>query len=136
MLNFQQSYRLVNDKLCKVFEVTNKNTNVLKTLAYKSIDIEARPRRNNLMFWGLIENSNENCFHIIRDFIHRHLDLDAGNIYLARAHRLGPRRIGERNPKRPIIVNFRDFCDMELIMSRAHMLRNMPFSVGFDLPKR
>ena len=135
MLNFQQSYRLVNDKLCEVIDVTNKNTNVLKTLAYKSIDLEARSRRNNLLFWGLIENPHENCFHIILDFIHRHLDLDAGNMYLARAHRLGPRRIGQRNPKRPIIVNFRDFCDTELIMSRANMLKNTPFSVGFDLPK-
>ena len=135
MLNFQQSYRLVNDKLCEVIEVTNKNTNILKTLAYKSIDLEARSRRNNLLFWGLLENPNENCFQIIRDFIHRHLDLDAGNMYLARTHRLGPRRIGQRNPKRPIIVNFRDFCDTDLIMSRAHMLRNTPFSVCYDLPK-
>ena len=51
MLTFQQSFRLVNDKLCEVIEVTNKNTNVLKTLAYKSIDLEARSRRNNLVFW-------------------------------------------------------------------------------------
>ena len=125
----------MNDKLCEVIEVTNKNTNVLKTLAYKSIDLEARSRRNNLLFWGLLENPNENCFHIIRDFISRHLDLDAGNMYLARAHRLGPRRIGHLNPKRPIIVNFRDFCDTELIMSRANLLRHTPFSVGYDLPK-
>lgn len=124
VLNFQQSYRLVNNKLSEVIEVTNKNTNILKTLAYKSIDLEARFRRNNLLFWGLPENPNENCFQIIRDFVHRHLDLDAGNMYLARAHHLGPRRIGQRNPKRPIIVNFRDFCDTDLIMNRAHMLRN------------
>ena len=62
MLSFQQSFRLVNNKSCEVIEVTNKNTNVLKTLAYKSIDLEARSRRNNLVFWGLIENYNENCF--------------------------------------------------------------------------
>ena len=54
MLTFQQSFRLVSDKLCEVIEVTNKNTHVLKTLANKSIDLEARSRRNNLVFWGLI----------------------------------------------------------------------------------
>lgn len=58
VLNFQQSYRLVNNKLSEVIEVTNKNTNILKTLAYKSIDLEARYRRNNLLFWGLLENPN------------------------------------------------------------------------------
>lgn len=135
MLNFQQSYRCMNNKMCEVIEVTNQNTSVLKTLSYKSIDLEARSRRNNLVFWGLLENYNENCFQIIRDFIHHHFDLDSDKMYLARAHRLGPRKIGQRNPKRPIIVNFRDFCDTELIMSRAHLLKSTPFSVGYDLPK-
>ena len=135
MSTFQQSFRLVNDKLCEVIEVTNKNTNVLKTLAYKSIDLEARSRRNNLVFWGLLENHHENCFAIIRDLIHRHMDIDAGRMYIARAHRLGPRKIGQRSPKRPIIVNFRDFCDTETIMSKAHMFKNTPFSVAYDLPK-
>lgn len=32
-------------------------------------------------------------------------------------------------------MNFRDFCDTELIMSRAHLLKSTPFSVGYDLPK-
>ena len=132
---FQQSFRVANDKLSEVIDVTNKNTNILKTLAYKSIDLEARSRRNNLVFWGLLENYHENCFEIIRDLIQRHLDINAGKMYIARAHRLGPRKIGQRNPKRPIIVNFRDFCDTELIMSRAHLLKQTPFSVAYDLPK-
>ena len=135
MMNFEHSIRCVNDKLCEVIEVTNKNSNVLKTLAYKSIDLEARSRRNNLLFWGLFETYNENCFFVIRDFIKRHLDLDADNMYLARAHRLGPRKIGQRDPKRPIIVNFRDYCDTDIIMSRARLLKNLPFSIGYDLPK-
>ena len=116
MMNFEHSIRCVNDKLCKVIEVTNKNSNVLKTLAYKSIDLEARSRRNNLIFWGLPELYNENCFFVIRDFIKRHLDLDVDNMYLSHAHRLGPRKIGQRDPKRPIIVNFRDYCDTDILI--------------------
>lgn len=135
MLSFQKNYQIVNEKLCEIIEVTNKNTNVMKTLAYKSIDLEARSRRNNLVFWGLLENPYENCFELIREFIGNHFDIDAGRMYIARAHRLGPRRIGQRNPKRPIIANFRDFCDTELIISKAHLLKNTPFSVSYDLPK-
>ena len=96
---------------------------------------EARSRRNNLIFWGLSENYGENCFAIIREHISHHLGLDAGNMYLARAHRLGQRKIGIRNPKRPIIVNFRDFCDTDMIMSKANMLKGTPFSICYDLPK-
>ena len=65
---------------------------MLKTLAYKSIDLEARSRRNNLILWGLAENVNENCFVVIRDFIKNELDLNADKMYLARAHRLGSRK--------------------------------------------
>lgn len=135
MSTFQNSFRLLTEKLGQVADVTNRNTNMLKTLAYKSIDLEARSRRNNLIFWGISENQNENCFYIIREFIKNHFDLDADKMYLARAHRLGPRKIGYQNPKRPIIVNFRDYCDTEMIMGRAYMLKNTPFSIDFDLPK-
>ncbi|MCG8034647.1 MAG: hypothetical protein JAZ03_21090, partial [Candidatus Thiodiazotropha taylori] len=135
MLHFQHNISAVSNKLSEVITVTNRNSNVLKTLAYKSIDLEARSRRNNLIFYGLLEVVHENCFAIIRDFINRHLDLDADNMYLARAHRLGPRKIGQRDSHRPIIVNFRDFCDTDIIMNRAHQLRNTPFSIGYDLPK-
>ena len=96
----------MNEKLGEVIEVTNTQSNVLRTLAYRCIDLEARSRRNNLIFWGILENPGENCFQIIRDFIQHNLDLDSDSIYLARAHRLGPRKIGIRDPRRPIIVNF------------------------------
>ena len=135
MLNFQESFLHMHQKLEQVVQVTNRNTNLLKTLAYKSIDQEARSRRNNLIFWGISENFDENCFSLVREFIKNHIDLDSDRMYLARAHRLGQRKIDYRNPKRPIIVNFRDFCDVESIMSRAYMLKNSQFSVGYDLPK-
>ena len=69
MSNFQNSFRCMGESLNCVIQSTNKNTDMLKTLAYKSIDLEARSRRNNLIFWGLAENVRENCFAVIRDFI-------------------------------------------------------------------
>ena len=94
MLAFQNSFTKMAEKVSEVIQVTNKNTDMLKTLAYKSIDLEARSRRNNLIFWGLVENREENCFALIRQFIKNELDLDADNMYLARAHRLGSVKIG------------------------------------------
>ena len=54
---------------------------MLKTPAYKSIDQEAGVRRNNLIFWGLAENSDENCFDIVPEFIKNQMDLDVDNMY-------------------------------------------------------
>ena len=98
MLNFQQGFHKMNEKLCEVIEVTNTQSCALRTLAYKSIGLEARSRSNNLIFWGILENPGENCFQIIRDFIQHNLDLDSDRMNLARAHRLGPRKIGIRDP--------------------------------------
>ena len=135
MLKFQDSFRCISESLDHVIKTTNRHTDMLKTLAYKSIDQEARSRRNNLIFWGLAENPRENCYDIIRDFIKNQMDLDAENMYIARAHRLGQRRTNTRMQRRPLIVNFRDYCDTESIMSKAFLLKGTPFSVDFDLPK-
>ena len=53
-----------------------------ETLAYIFIDLEARSRRNNLIFWEFFEIPNENCFVINRDFIADKLDLDPRRMYL------------------------------------------------------
>ena len=135
MLTFQNCFVNVGEKITQVIQTTNRNTDILKTLAYKSIDIEARSRRNNLIFWGLVENRSENCFALIRQFIKNELDLDADRMYLARAHRLGPIKKFAGLRKRPLIVNFRDYCDIQSIMGNAHLLRGTPFSVDHDLPK-
>ena len=93
----------MGEGLSRVIQSTNSKTHMLKTLAYKSIDLEARSMRNNLIFWGLAENVRENCFAVIRGFIKNELDLDADNMYLARAHRLGPRITNVGVQKRPLI---------------------------------
>lgn len=135
MLSFLNSFRSMGESINQVIQTTNRNVDMLKLLSYKSMDLEARSRRNNLIFWGLAENYHENCFFLIRDLLKRQLDLDADKMYLTRAHRIGPRNTNLRNQRRPIIVNFRDFCDTEAIMKNAYMFKSTPFSVDYDFPK-
>ena len=44
------------------------NTEYMKQLAYHSIDIEARSRRNNLIFYGLAECENEDTYELLERF--------------------------------------------------------------------
>lgn len=125
----------VNDTLNQVIHVTNTQTSFMKTMAYKSIDLEARARRNNLVFRGFVENTGENCTVIVRDFLQNRLAIDSRHLYIARAHRLGKPVSNRRFQSRPIIVNFRDYGDVELIMSKVRHLKGMPFSVDFDCPR-
>lgn len=131
----QQTLGSVNERLNQVALVTNSQTDFLKSLAYKSVDLEARSRRNNLVFRGFIENYAENCFSILRDFLSNRLDIDASRIYIARAHRLGPRNIHRQHNSRPIIANFRDYGDVELIMGKVRLLKGTPFSIDYDYPR-
>ena len=86
---------------------TVEHSSMIKLLNYRSLDLEARSRRKNLIFKGLCENAVEDCISLIRDFIYNELDLDADGMCIDRAHRIGRR--GMRGiSRRPIIVAFRD----------------------------
>ena len=70
-------------------ESTQVNSRRIDLLAYKSIDIEARQRRNNLLFWGIPEVRNEDCLTVISEFLGDKLGLDADAITIQRARRIG-----------------------------------------------
>ena len=92
--------------------------NRLKLLEYKSIDIESRSRRRNLIFRGIREmpdESNDTCMLEVRRFLRVHLGIDR-DMYMERAHRLGKPKL---DVTRPIIVAFRDFQDTDSIMNNT-----------------
>lgn len=130
-----QAMAFIGNKLEHVCNVTNAQTEFMRALAYKSIDLEARSRRNNLIFRGIVENKGENCFELVRDFMVNHLDIEPREVYLARAHRLGRFDSQKQYQRRPIIVNFRDYADIEMIMKNVTMLKGSRFSIDYDYPR-
>ena len=105
----------------------------IKLLEYRSIGIEARSSRRNLLFKGITEyGSIENCFVLVRDFIADRLKI-SDDIYLARVHRLG-RLKPNQSKSRPIIVAFLDYYDTEIMLQAAPGLKNTTYSVCRDYP--
>ncbi len=119
------------DSMCKsikhVYSAANNNTDMIKLLSYKSIDLEARSRRNNLVFRNIPYRKGDNCFELIREFLCSILELDGDNTYLERAHLFGYNR--RDSSRRDIIVSFRDFHDTSRIMSRVGHLKTRPISL-------
>lgn len=112
----------------------------LKVLAYKSIDIEARSRRCNLIFHGLAENKDENLPDKLSEFLWKEMCIDSDDLYIGRVHRLGSfhkakQRQRTDNPRRPIIIAFEDYKSTETVLSAAYMLKGSNFSVTRDYPK-
>ena len=97
----------------------------------KSVDLEARGRRNNGIFHGLKEVSGEDCMKTARDFIKTECKVDK-TIILERAHRLGKKR-GDQEKPRPLIVKFLDFNDKMLVKSHRDKLKK-EFGFSDDLP--
>ncbi|KAH3734421.1 hypothetical protein DPMN_040861 [Dreissena polymorpha] len=60
--------KLACGKIVNICNVTNKQSHLLKTLSYKSIDLEARGRKNNLIFRGISESRYENCATRVFEF--------------------------------------------------------------------
>ena len=90
----------------------------ITVLEYKSLDLEARYRRKNLIFRGFVEDRIECCCDIILDFLRIKLEI-ADELAIDRAHRLGKYKPGLT---RPIIAAFRDYPSTEQILSSARKL--------------
>ena len=102
----------------------------ITVLEYKSLDLEARSRRKNLIFRGFVEDGIECCCDIILDFLRTKLEI-ADELAIDRAHRLGKYKPGLT---RPIIVAFRDYPAKEQILSSARKLAGTRFGVSRDYP--
>ena len=102
----------------------------MKLLEYRSIDLEARSRKNNLLFKGISEQRRENCFAEVRRFIQEELRINK-DFYLERAHRLG--RFSSTKT-RPIIIAFRDYYDTQEILDASSLLRGTEYGISRDYP--
>ena len=121
----------LNGRLNRVETVMTSYNDRMKLLEYKSIDLEARSRRNNLLFRGLPERRDEDCRRVICSFLEDKLSIDELPS-IERAHRLG--RFNPAKGPRPIIVAFSFFKDTEDILSNARSLKGTPFGISRDYP--
>lgn len=140
IMKISQQMSSVQAKMNNVEQQTVNHDLFLKVLAYKSIDIEARSRRCNLVFHGLAEGKNENLSEILSTFMWNELGIDSEDLYIDRYHRLGSlykakQRQRTDTPRRPIIIAFRDYSDIDRILGAAFMLKGSGYSITKDYPK-
>lgn len=103
----------------------------ITVLEYKYIDLEARSRRKNLIFREFQEQRDECCANLISQFIKSQMNVN-DELAIGRVHRLGKYKQGTN---RPIIVAFRDYQAIELIMSSARSLADTYYGVSRDFPQ-
>ena len=130
-----QGLNQTNETVENVTRRTDYHEQCLKVLAYKSIDLGARSRRNNLLFHGLVESPNENVHEKLGEFLWTEMGLDIDD-FISRESTGWDHFTGQgRLVVRPTIVAFGQYRNTNTILETAYMLRGSEFSVSRDLPK-
>lgn len=97
-------------------------------------DLKCRSMRDNLMFYKLPEERDENCEEKIQQFIKEKLKIDDGEpIRLHRAHRVGQY---DSRKCRPIVAKFVFYQDRERVRKSAKELRGTNFGISEQFPKQ
>ena len=118
-------------RLTKIESVVRSYEDRIRLLEYKSIDLEARSRRNNIIFHGLKESRSENCNDIICQFVYDQFQISINDANITRAHRLGR---FDPNKTRPVIVAFQEYSLTDRIIKQGHLLKDTLFSISRDYP--
>lgn len=105
-----------------------------KKLRYKQMDLEARSRRNNLVFYNIPESDGEDVPEKLRTFVKEKLSINQ-TVAIQRAHRLGRRTPPNAGKSRPIIACFRDYPDVDMILSSANRLKGTRLGISRDYPE-
>ena len=101
------------------------------TIQDKVADLQCRSMKMNLVFNGLAgESRDENAEDRLRYFLSRMLDIDY-HIELSNVHRFG-RYV--RNKARPIVARFLYQRDLDLVRSRAYMLKGTAYGINQQFP--
>lgn len=101
------------------------------------LDLQARSMRDNLVFSGIPENTQENPEKTLMDFMQPHLKLPpekTKRITFHRVHRIGNLNSDSTRP-RPIVAKFEHFKDKEFVKTQGKQLKGTRFGLNDQFPK-
>ena len=131
----KQQINMNNDTFKSKLQQTESN---MENVRAKTVDLEDRSRRSNLVFFNFKEASRgatEDCEDIVESLL-KSLNIFEGNdIWIDRAHRLGRRKAEHDTKPRPIIVKFSYYKQKEKIIKNGIKFKNCPINVSEDYSK-
>ena len=106
----------------------------IRNLNSKDLYLEAYSRRENIKFFSIPEEQDEDTEATLRNFMERDLGYrNAHTVEIQRVHRL-PKRRNDSGPK-PIIAKFLRYKDVEDILALGRRLEGTNFQMFRDLPQ-
>lgn len=98
------------------------------------IDLKCRSMRDNLLFFKLPEEKDENCEQKVLDFVEEKLGIAnaKSDIKLQRAHRIGR---FNKDKIRPVVAKFAFYPDRERVRKNASKLKDTPYGIAEQYPR-
>lgn len=100
------------------------------------LEIQSRSMRENMVFSGISEKTDEDVETSVRAFMQTQLKLAGdvvNSITFHRVHRLGGKKAGDTRP-RPIVARFEHYKQKMQVKSRGRELRDTNFSMNDQFP--
>ena len=138
--NLEQSVESLNKDVqedkARLEEMITNNEEELKNLRLQLLDYEVYQRSENLRFYGIPEDRDENTKEVLYSFLENDFGIsDAGEIEFQSVHGSG-KRANDGKP-RGIIARFLRYSDREAVFARSSVLgRKSVVGIGPDLPKQ
>ncbi len=129
-----------NKEKAQVQRETTERINKLETdniaLLNSVIDLKARSMRDNLLFYNMPEQSDENTTAMIHNLLEEKLGFEdaAMKIKIDRSHRLGKKKRGEIKA-RPIVAKLNYHQDKVPIMRNAKNLKGTAIGISEQFPE-
>ena len=135
----------IENSLKKIEKLTNENTelketvtklenrlsemsSVMKKYEDKVAQIELYSRKNNLIFYGIRQDNEENCEAKIKSFFKEKMNLETEDMKFENCHRTPGRK------PQPLIVRFNWHKDRMRVWNARFQLRETNISISEDLP--
>ena len=128
-----ESMKVSQAKTEERVETLERERNALRD---KVIDLQARSMRDNLLFFNMPENKDENTTEMIHEILETKLGIEdaRAKVKIDRSHRIGKKRAGNNKP-RPIVVKFNWHQDKEFVRINARKLKGTKIGVAEQFPE-
>ena len=127
----------LTDKIKKTKDEMQEPKDDVNKLRNKLVDLEDRSRRDNLVFFNIPEaadGTNESCEQLVVDVI-GHTGIKMGDVWIDRAHRLGPISKKKEGKTRPIIAKFTYHKQKEEVLAKGKCFKHVSANVSQDYSK-
>jgi hypothetical protein len=132
--DFSKKQRELSTLMTNINKKEDQQRSVEAELKAEIIELKCRSMRDNLMFYKIKEERDENCEAKVLEFIENELNIENAQteIKLHRAHRVGAYNSSRI---RPIVAKFAFYPDKERVRKSAKNLKGKPYGIAEQFPK-